>query len=227
MAELGPGATGKPSAAGAVARPSAGKRAPAAFGRPRFVAGAKAVGAFMPALTKPAFERYGFAAAQILADWPAIVGPALARFTEPERLKWPRRAEEEDEGPPAASPTSTSRSAAAGAPPPRKSAPPRKSVAPRGEGATLVLRVDGPASIEIQHRAPQILERINTHFGYRAVTALRIVQAPVVRQDPFAPTRPRPQPAARPVADVSGIEDERLRTALDRLGRFVAAKPGG
>jgi hypothetical protein len=35
---------------------------------------ARAVGAFLPRLTRKAFEKYGFSAATLLTDWPAIVG---------------------------------------------------------------------------------------------------------------------------------------------------------
>jgi hypothetical protein len=41
-------------------------------------------------LTAAAFSRYGFAYADLLTQWPAIVGDELARLCEPERIKWPR-----------------------------------------------------------------------------------------------------------------------------------------
>jgi len=53
---------------------------------PRHVYGPRPVGALLPALTRPAFGRNAPASAQLLLDWPAIVGPALARVTEPRRL---------------------------------------------------------------------------------------------------------------------------------------------
>lgn len=43
-------------------------------------------------------------------------------------------------------------------------------------GATLTVRAEGPAALEIEHCAPQILERINAHYGYRAISRLRITQ---------------------------------------------------
>ena len=52
----------------------------------RHVWGPRAVGALVPALTRPAFRRRSPATAQILADWTAIVGPALAAVTVPRRL---------------------------------------------------------------------------------------------------------------------------------------------
>jgi hypothetical protein len=41
-------------------------------------------------LTRAAFARYGFAYADVLSQWPAIIGEDLARLCEPERIKWPR-----------------------------------------------------------------------------------------------------------------------------------------
>jgi hypothetical protein len=52
----------------------------------RFVYGPRPVSALVPAVTRPAFRRRSPAAAQILADWDAIVGPALAAVTVPRRL---------------------------------------------------------------------------------------------------------------------------------------------
>src|ERR1019366_2103834 len=37
------------------------------------------------------------------------------------------------------------------------------------EPATLVLRVEGPAALEIQHLSAVILERVNRFFGWQAI----------------------------------------------------------
>lgn len=47
------------------------------------------------ALTRAAFARYGFAYADLITQWPAIVGEAIAQWSEPERIRWPRAAEAE------------------------------------------------------------------------------------------------------------------------------------
>jgi hypothetical protein len=52
----------------------------------RHVYGPRPLSALLPALTKPAFRRRSPAAAQVMADWAAIVGPALAAMTVPRRL---------------------------------------------------------------------------------------------------------------------------------------------
>ena len=44
------------------------------------------------------------------------------------------------------------------------------------EAAVLTIRVFGPAALELQHREPQILQRINSYYGYRAVGRLRMIQ---------------------------------------------------
>ena len=46
-------------------------------------------------ITKAAFARYGFAQADVVANWDAIVGSDLAAVSAPERIKWPRGAGEE------------------------------------------------------------------------------------------------------------------------------------
>ena len=90
------------------------------------------------------------------------------------------------------------------------------------EPATLVLRVEGPMALEIQHSADALLQRVNRFFGWSAVGRLALRQAPLTRRD--RPARPRP-PDARTVAKVaetlSAVEDEELRAALARLGASI------
>lgn len=57
--------------------------------KPVYVA-AKAVGTFVPGLTRKSFEKFGFATAQLITDWGDVAGVELARFTCPERIRWPR-----------------------------------------------------------------------------------------------------------------------------------------
>src|SRR5215470_1085195 len=48
--------------------------------------------------------------------------------------------------------------------------------------ATLVLRVEGPAALEIQHASGVIVERVNRYLGWQAVGKLALRQAPLVRR---------------------------------------------
>lgn len=55
-------------------------------GDERHVHGPRPVGGLLPRITRPAFRKRSPAAAQIMADWVEIVGPALAAVTAPRRL---------------------------------------------------------------------------------------------------------------------------------------------
>jgi hypothetical protein len=85
---------------------------------------------------------------------------------------------------------------------------------------TLFIRAEGPRAIFVQHELPQIVERVNAFFGYRAVAQARVVQGPVSAAAPESRPVPAPDPAAerRVAADVEAVEDEGLRAALHRLG---------
>src|SRR5206468_3435933 len=90
------------------------------------------------------------------------------------------------------------------------------------EPATLVLRVEGPAAIEIQHLSNVILERVNRFFGWQAVGRLALRQAPLTRRaPPPAPPQADPEEAARVAATLTEVADEDLRMALARLGAAV------
>lgn len=156
--------------------------------------GPKAVGSLVPSLTRKAFERFGFSTATLLTDWARIVGSDLARYTAPDRLKWPRTTGGGDDA----------------------------VDGPERQGATLILRVDLGRGIDIQYKARQLIERINAHFGYRAVAEIRIIQAPVEGALPPAAQSPRQRlgKAFNKVETaplLASIADDGLRAALERM----------
>ncbi|MBT3071873.1 DUF721 domain-containing protein [Rhodomicrobium sp. Az07] len=72
--------------------------------------------------------------------------------------------------------------------------------------SVLHLKVDPAKALDVQYIAPQLVERINSMLGFRAVSALRIVQGPIVAKPVRrAPTRPAPSSpgASAPVASAS------------------------
>ena len=104
-----------------------------------------------------------------------------------------------------------------------------------GGGATLEIKVDGPAAALIQHQAPLILERVNLFLGSGAVAKLRIVQgrvtAPAIASSAMKARRlkNRPLDAAAEAALQQGLDrapDGPLKRSLLRLGREVLRRQG-
>lgn len=110
---------------------------------------------------------------------------------------------------------------------------PVKYIQPRGEnagGGTLVIRVSGPVAIELQHRMPQIIDRVNTYFGYRAVERIKMMQGDISRPERtvHTPTSvPEGNIAKASEINIAKIEDPHLREVLTRLGRHIAGATGG
>lgn len=112
----------------------------------------------------------------------------------------------------------------------RRSEPARLVRSRTGGGATLELRVEGPAAALIQHQSDQILQRVNLYLGTGAVTRLRIIQGPLRPTPAGAPPAPprrrrgAPLDAAREAELADSLEPvhaDDLRGALARLGRNV------
>jgi hypothetical protein len=90
------------------------------------------------------------------------------------------------------------------------------------EPATLVLRVEGPMALEIQHASDVILERVNRFFGWSAVGRLALRQAPLSRRSRPAASAGPDRTAVTEIAEtLSSVEDEQLRLALARLGASI------
>jgi hypothetical protein len=87
----------------------------------------------------------------------------------------------------------------------------------------LKLRTAATAALELQHRAPLLIERINLYFGRPVVSRLVIIQGltwprPLPRDGaPGFPTADEAVPNRR----LGAIADPMLRAALARLGRAV------
>lgn len=107
---------------------------------------------------------------------------------------------------------------------------PFRVVFPRGErrGGTLHLTVSGAFAPEVEHLSPQIIERINVYFGYRAVEQLRLHHGRISpRTTAGKPTAGKAQATAAPDQKVKtridGVADPGLRSALTRLAGARAA----
>ena len=93
--------------------------------------------------------------------------------------------------------------------------------------AVLEIRVESAVAVELQHREPRVIERINAHFGYAAVGRLKLRQGPVSRPSggPSGTVRAIRRPGVAEeralFRQLEGVEDESLREALAGLGRAV------
>jgi hypothetical protein len=89
------------------------------------------------------------------------------------------------------------------------------------EGAVLTVKVESAFALDLQHMAPQIVERVNRFIGWRCVEKLALKQGPVRKAE-------RPARQAKAVLNAESsrrldgmledIESEALKRALQRLG---------
>jgi hypothetical protein len=142
------------------------------------------------------FAQRGFASAELVTRWAEIAGPDVAAHSEPLKIQWTR--------------------------PLRAPSAPSSATANLGqEPGTLVLRVEGPAAIEIQHEADVICERVNRFLGWRAVARIALRQAPLRRGERKAVRTIDAAATAAIAASLAEVADEDLRQALARLGAAV------
>lgn len=98
------------------------------------------------------------------------------------------------------------------------------------KNGVLKLRVTSAAALAVQHREPQILERINSFFGYGAVARLALVQGPLPERGQVRRRAPRPLTAAETASlarRISQVSDPGLKSALARLGAAILAEREG
>jgi len=93
-----------------------------------------------------------------------------------------------------------------------------------GRGGVLRLLAAPARALELQHRTPLLIERINLFFGRPVVARIALVQGPL----PLPPARPKrhleppaPADAAALERQLAAVEDAELRAALNGLGRAV------
>jgi hypothetical protein len=102
---------------------------------------------------------------------------------------------------------------------------PRRRETGNAEPATLVLRVEGPAAIEIQHQSAVIIARVNRFFGWPAIGRIALRQAPLRgRRARTAPAELDPEMVRSETERLSGFADEDLRSALARLAAAVKTR---
>ncbi|MHA7774186.1 DUF721 domain-containing protein [Roseibium sp. M-1] len=144
----------------------------------------------------PACRKRGFASVDIIASWADIVGDRYGTRVQPDRLVWPRRPDLTD-----------------------PDSPP--------EPATLVVHTDGATALLLSHDSGQVIERINTFYGWRAIGRIKILQKPVLvkQTERRKPLRSLTSSEQRQLDErLEGVENDRLREALKKLGAQVIAR---
>jgi hypothetical protein len=89
------------------------------------------------------------------------------------------------------------------------------------EPGTLVLRVEGPAAIEIQHLSNVICDRVNRFLGWGAINRIALRQAPLRRVERKRTRHPDPAATSRIAETLGDVADDDLRQALARLGAAI------
>jgi hypothetical protein len=90
----------------------------------------------------------------------------------------------------------------------------------------LTIACEGARALFLTHAQGELIQRINSFFGFSAVHQIRIVQKPVSQAAKRSRT---PQPlkgeaAKRLEGMMEGIEGDKLREAIQRLGTAVLGK---
>lgn len=90
------------------------------------------------------------------------------------------------------------------------------------KGATLILRVSGARALEVDHMRPRIIDRINASFGYRAVSEIRLIQAPI--PDKTAKQPPKVDASVSNDPLLADLPESPLKKALARMAGGVRAQ---
>jgi len=98
------------------------------------------------------------------------------------------------------------------------------------KGGVLTIECGGAAALELQHLKPQILDRINSHFGYGAVAELRFKQGSTLssagaRAKAKSARRDSKPPSAAEIAEtkaaVEALPEGEIKASLLRLGLAI------
>jgi hypothetical protein len=145
-------------------------------------------------ITRPAFEHYGFAHGDLVAQWAAIVGDNVAAQCSPERMAWPKgrdKAQRQTEGA-----TLTVRA---------------------DHGAGLALSYETPAIIER-------INGFFGYHAVAKIKIVQGTRANRGKQQARQAAAPTPDVIEHVEQKTGSIEDEPLKAALTRLGGAALAR---
>lgn len=144
-------------------------------------------------LIDPVLQRKAGINTALIGSWDEIAGSDFADCSRPEKITWPRRNAD------------------------------RQGDAGGMEPGVLTIACEGARALFLAHAQGELIQRINSFFGFPAIRQIKIVQKPV---NAAAPARRRLRPLSPSekshLADLTDdIQSEPLKAALERLGRGV------
>lgn len=147
----------------------------------------------------PVIARRAGISTALLSSWDEIVGADFADCTRPEKIAWPRR---DYAGQDASGPGSGSRA------------------------GVLTIACEGARALFLNHAQGELIARINGFFGYPAIGQIRIVQKPVSKTEKHrrGPGRLDAVQEKRLTEMTEGLENDKLKQAVERLGRAVLSR---
>ncbi len=106
---------------------------------------------------------------------------------------------------------------------------PRRGEADGFHPGTLVVHCEGAQSVFLQHEEATVIQRVNAYFGYPAIDKLHILQRPVSLRRKKKPEPLRaltPSEEAQLDNQLKAMEDDKMASALKRLGHAITVKSG-
>jgi hypothetical protein len=91
------------------------------------------------------------------------------------------------------------------------------------QNGVLYLRVQGSAAVLLQHIEPEIIERVNAYFGYKAVASLRMLQGfhQILASKPAKKASLSVEQEEHIVALLKETDEGPLKDALMQLGAAI------
>ncbi|MEM9574076.1 MAG: DciA family protein [Pseudomonadota bacterium] len=90
------------------------------------------------------------------------------------------------------------------------------------EPGTLLVAAEGMAALHLQHQTGQVIDRVNSFMGYKAVARIKIVQKPIEIKKTKKRQRPMTEGQKRKVEKLTDtIDDDDLKAAMKRFGESV------
>jgi hypothetical protein len=102
---------------------------------------------------------------------------------------------------------------------------PRQHSSPQKLGGVLMVQAAPGFALELHYETPRLIERINSYFGYGAISAVKIVPgSPARHSRSLKAAAVPPEEAAAIKERLAGIAEGGLKEALARLGAGVKSR---